>query len=543
MKKIAFCFLFLTSLCAFCFSQNDDLIFENSDDVIETHGSETETVEASRGGIGTIPEKKRPRPVDSAKAEEAASKDENEETDEKNKKTILYGLPSEISDLLDDLIKNEDPRYTEAIYDLFYETKNAQIKQKILEYFTNLEDPCLEDFAVEILNDPYDEKKDVVNAVFNYVKKVHTKEAVPPVLALIESENENYFNQALDTLGEIGGNSEAQFISDFLDRDDLSDAQRQTLMSSLGKLHAENTRPKIVEILENEDENTFVRMYAAEALGFLENEDCVPVLIKNYSATDPNLRQYVIKGLSHYPQNPDAKTTIIQAIRDEHWKVRQEAIKTAQNNNMEDAVPFLIYRSENDSEKVIKNASFEAIAKLNTKDGNDFLVSKITDKKTGDSTKQKVAEVLLKEGNAGEKEILDLAKTCVKDDKRKSLRYALGKELAKNVKPEYEEICALYLDSKDTTTVNLGLDMYKNGKFKGVEEKMRAIAADKKANSSNRNRIKKMLNIEDEEKSTADDKQKKEETSEKTKTETQVEKTSENATADSATETSIGLEK
>ena len=65
--------------------------------------------------------------------------------------------PSEISSLIDELIKNDDPRFTEEIYDVFQVSKNTVIKQKVLNYFKQLEDPCLEDYAVETLNDPYDE--------------------------------------------------------------------------------------------------------------------------------------------------------------------------------------------------------------------------------------------------------------------------------------------------------------------------------------------------------------------------------------------------
>ena len=61
--------------------------------------------------------------------------------------------------------------------------------------------------------------------------------------------------------------------------------------------------------------------------------------------------------------------------------------------------------------------------------------------------------------------------------------YAGGKELAKNSKAEFKDICELYLSSSDATTISLGLDMYKNCKFKEVEPKMREIAANKKANN------------------------------------------------------------
>ena len=468
--------------------------------------SADEDVKASKGGISEIPAAKRPKPVDKEKAAKAAEKDETEKDYENKSNTIKYGVPSEISTLIDELIKNEDPRFTEEIYDVFQVSKNTVIKQKALTYFKQQEDPCLEDYAVEVLNDPYEEKGDLVKACFQYVSAVKTKEAIPAVLALIESENENYFNDAIAAIGEIGGPSEAMFLVEYLERDDLSDAQRQTLMRTCGKMHAVQTWDKMVEIAEDEDENLYVRMYAAEALGLMEKKESIPVLTSLFSENDPNLRQYVIKGLSHFPDVVEAKETIIQGIRDEHWRVRQEAIKTARENKMEDAVPFLIYRAKNDSEKVIKEEAYTSLAVINTDDGNDFMIEQLADKKLGDGTKKKIIEVLLKEGHAGEKEILALAEECLKDDKRKDLRYAIGKELAKYENESYNDICLKYLESKDSTTQSLGLDMYKTNKFASAVPVMRGIYSDKKANSGVKNRIKKMLSIEeDEEKSAAAD--------------------------------------
>ena len=461
--------------------------------------AEADSFKASKGGISEIPASKRPKEIDKEKAAKAAEKDESEKDFENKSNTIKYGIPSEISSLIDELIKNDDPRFTEEIYDVFQVTKNTSIKQKVLNYFKQLEDPCLEDYAVEVLNDPYEEKGDLVKACFQYVSAVKTKEAVPAVLSLIESENDSYFNDAIATIGEIGGPSEAMFLVEYLEREDLSDAQRQTLMRTCGKMHAIQTWDKMVEIAEDEDENLYVRMYAAEALGLMEKKESVPILVELFSENDPNLRQYVIKGLSHFPDVIEAQETIMQGIRDEHWRVRQEAIRIAKENKMADSIPYLIYRAKNDSEKVIKDEAYNSIAALNSNEGNDFLITQLTEKKVGDATKKKIVEVLLKEGNAGEKEILELAEECLKDDKRKDLRYAIGKELAKYENSAYENICLKYLDSKDSTTQSLGLDMYKMNKFNSAEVTMRAIYADKKANNGVKNRIKKMLSIEDEE--------------------------------------------
>ena len=287
MKKL-FLFLLIFSLFGFCFAQED------VDD-------DTPTVVASKGGYAEVPPAKRPKPIDKEKAAAAAEKDETPKDEENNRNTIRYGVPSEISTLLDTLLKNDDPRFTEEIYDLFQVTKSSTIKEKVLKYFTKAEDPCLEDYAVDLLNDPYDETSAVVKATFQYVSAVKTTAAIPAVITLIESENENYFNDAIATLGDIGGPEEAMFLVEYLEREDLSDAQRQTLMRNCGKMHAVETWDKLVDILDNDDENTFVRMYAAESLGLMEVEKSVPILVAHFDETDPNLRQYVIKGLSHFP--------------------------------------------------------------------------------------------------------------------------------------------------------------------------------------------------------------------------------------------------
>lgn len=478
-------------------NQNDE---QNFSENAEKKSNATEKkVESSKPGISNVPESKRPKPADKEKIEKAREKDETKDDEENFKNTIKYGIPSEISKLTEKLIKNDDPRFSEELYDVFQETKNYTIQLQILRYFTKQKDSCLEDFAVEILNDPYDAKKELVKSCFEYISAVKTKEAIPAVLTLIESENEDYFNDAISAIGEIGGPSEAIFLVDLLDRDDLSDAQRQILMRTCGKMNTVETWDKIVSVLEDEDENTYVRMYAAEAIGLMEKQESVPILIEIFTtATDPNLRQYAIKGLSHFPKNQDANNTVIQGIRDEHWRVRQEAIKTAQQTELSLAVPFLIYRIKNDSEKIIKEESIKAVAHLNTTEGNNFLLNQLADKKTGDSTKKKIIECLLKEGHTGQKEILALAEECLKDDKKKDLRYAIGKELAKYENPDFEDICLQFLESKDTTTISLGLDIYKTNKFSSAEPKMRAMYEEKKTNSSIKSRIKKMLDIKDE---------------------------------------------
>lgn len=443
--------------------------------------------------------KKRPQKQD---AEKIAELDEEfPDTRKENADTLKFGMEDDIIELLNDFVKNEDVRFVDEVYDLFYVTKNIAVREKILEYFTKLKDLCLENFALEILDDPYEQKKSTVDAVFKYIQAVKTKEALPVVLKLVESEDENYFTNALTTLGEIGGSKEAVFLSEYLEREDLSLAQRQQLVKVLGKIKAVETYDKLVEMAQDEDENTFIRMYSAEAIGSMEKKEAVKVLVKLYEDTDPKLRCSVVKGLSNFKENDEAKKTVIEAIRDSHVTVRLEAIEACKKNDYKEAVPYLVYRLEKDKEDSVKKKCYPAIACLNTKEGNEYLVKLITDKKVADTPKSRVATALLEYNNAGTDEIIALARETLKDDRRKPLRYALGKEFAKYKRNEFSSICKDYLDSKDTATQGTGLDIYSKGRYPDVLPVVRQIILDAAKNplkkNANAEKAKKILGSSD----------------------------------------------
>ena len=145
----------------------------------------------------TIPQAKRPAAPDREKSEKAALSDKGPDTVKEYRDTFRYGVSPEITSLLQKCIDNDDPRFSDDAYDLFQTTRSSQVREKILEYFTHLKDPCLEDYAVGVLDDPYDTKNSTVEAVFRYVSAVKSKEALPAVLALLDTDSDAYFQAAL----------------------------------------------------------------------------------------------------------------------------------------------------------------------------------------------------------------------------------------------------------------------------------------------------------------------------------------------------------
>lgn len=416
----------------------------------------------------------RPKKHDSSKNYVDRSKDYEKKCND----ILKYGLEGQITELIDELTKNQDNRFVDGIYDLFQETKSVAVKEKILDYFTKLKDSCLASYAVEIINDPYDEKNSIVEKCFKYVSEADIKDANPGLVDLVDKEEDAYFTGALSALGETGGKEEALFLADYLDRDDLNVSQRQALMRVLGRIKAVETWQKISEIAKDENENTFVRMYAAEAIGAMEKPESEDILVELFESNDPNLRTYVIKGISYF-NDKKSSDLIIQALRDSQYKVRLEAVSAVGKNRIDKAVPFLIFRcKDKDEQKQVKEKCYSVIADLNTSDGNDYLINVLKDKKIGDATKAKVSAALLEYNHAGTKEVIELARSALKSDIQKNLRYALGKEFAKYDRSEFADICAEYIASDDVATQGTGLDIWAKGRYSSVKAAVEEIAKD-----------------------------------------------------------------
>ena len=512
MKKI----LFLLSVF-FLFHAGQVQVFSQEADAVEDAESEgkTEKSKYSKAGESDVPSSKRPAAGDSSKIVDLDNTDPDGR--KKNADILKYGLEDEILDLLGTMIEKKDVRFVDEAYDLYEESKSKPVKAKIMNFFKTIEDPCLEDYAIMILNDPYDEPLDTVNMAFEYVGALKVSGAIPAVEKLLEGDNEKYYEAALGALGKIGGGDEAMYLTEYFEKEDLSLAQKQTLVKTLGSLHASETYDKLVEMAENEDENTFVRMYASEAIGQIaaqdasKKEDGISVLTELFEDRDPNLRTYVVKGLSNF-SGAEVEETVVQALKDSHVKVRLEAIASVKKMALSSAVPYLVYRAKNDPEAAVKKACYPVIAELNTAEGNEFLVSQITaKKKVSDDTKAKVATALLEYNNAGSQEILALASEVLSDDRRKPLRYALGKEFAKYGRAEYEDICKQYLASKDVATQGTGLDIYAKARYASVTPSVQSLADEANPSSKNANSKKaaKILGIDWENKEEPSDSEKK----------------------------------
>jgi hypothetical protein len=98
-------------------------------------------------------------------AENSENTEEKTQFEERREK-ISYGLDSEIETLIDEIIKDGEFEYGDDLFALFSATRNQKLKTKIYDYCIAAKDYHLMTYALDILKDPMDEKRSMVNKVF-----------------------------------------------------------------------------------------------------------------------------------------------------------------------------------------------------------------------------------------------------------------------------------------------------------------------------------------------------------------------------------------
>ena len=203
--------------------------------------------------------------------------------DEKRTDLIRYGLEPEVVELVTTLGQEKDVSHDSELAELFSKTKSTEIREAILKLFTAEKNFALKEYALEILNDPYETKNTTVQAIFSYTTALKITEALPAIRAILKNENLEYRDKAIAALGKLGETEDAMYLVEYLDSEISGDEKqrlimRQNAMAALGELKALDTWDKLVEIIKDKEENSNIRATAAVAVGNMGKVEAISVL-------------------------------------------------------------------------------------------------------------------------------------------------------------------------------------------------------------------------------------------------------------------------
>lgn len=415
---------------------------------------------------------------------------------EKRLEILDYGLDTEIISLLDTLEEEKNTEYNDEIKQVFDSSRNIEIKNRILDFFGSVSSDLVKDFAISVIDDPYDYRQSTIDAAYSYVKSLKIQEAAPLLRKLLDTENQEYQKKSISLLGEIGGPDDAAYLADYLSRP-IDEGTRQEIVIALGKLQAVDTWQTLSDIVADEDENTFTRMYAAEAIGKMNKSESVPVLAEAFLSENPNLRQYAVKGLSYY-NTPEAVNVILQGFRDSYYKVRIESAEAVKKQKIEEGIPFLIYRASNDPETVVKTSAFRCLTVFSgNTEVSDFFKESFLNEKNSDTIRIEAARGIIESDFSGSFSVVE---TWILENLGNSrfikLIYEFTKLFSKKESTALEPLCKAYAGSKDVILQNFAMEMYTVNKFASVQPQIEVFAKNDQ-NPSLQKKAKKALGIED----------------------------------------------
>ena len=415
---------------------------------------------------------------------------EKQELDEieKARQALQYGLESEILEVVNKVDKQDFETLQGDFNRLFTETKSPAVREGLFGLYQKYEDAQLTESAVAILEDYEAQQRTLVKAALSYLTAV--KPELTPALNealqnMLTQDTAEYGAETVSVLGEIGGGEEAAFLASYFDSLTIDDAKqelilKQTIMAALEKLHSENTRDFLLGRAEDENENIYVRSSAIAGLAQMGNPDVIPLLVKFFEQPEPLLREAAIRGAAAF-DTAETRNLTLHGFKDSYYKVRLEALKTAQKTKMQEAAPYILYRAKYDPTDSVRFAAVEALAVLNTDEGNAWLSETFRDSKKSEKLRVTILSTALKHNPAALAADLDtVVLATVTDSKQKKLRYEFGKEIAKVENTVTGEICKAFLQSDDVLTKSIGLDMFKTNAPADARALVETIAQDDK---------------------------------------------------------------
>lgn len=407
------------------------------------------------------------------------------ESGDKRGDVLKYGLENEIVELVNELERRDDRSYNDELVRLFESTRSGAVRDSILSFYGAQKNPAFKDYCLLVLEDPYAFRNTTVSSVFQYVQKIPLREAAPLVRDLLSNESGEFRDQAIRTLGKIGNEEDALYLFEYLQSNIPGDERqrliiRQNIMTALGELKSESVWEDFILVAQDEEENTMIRATAARAIGMIGKEGGVPILADLFEAEDPILRAAVVSALSGYTDQ-EAVEVVLEGLKDAHYRVRLEALDAIKKQGAKKAAPIVRYRAENDPVEAVKMKSYDVLAFLDEHDTTGWMIEQVRDIKTSDKVRLRIITVLMEHNRSAViEDAVQVAFASLKDDKKKWIRYELGKLFAKYDDGALSAVAEAYITHGDTLTKGIGIELYNKNRFSNLKSHVEAIAGNKK---------------------------------------------------------------
>ena len=412
---------------------------------------------------------------------------------------IRYGTETEIASLIQ-TIRNEKISYLDnELIEIVRTTKNRNILIGVFTIFGEMEKTGIEDRAIKAIRERDDEANDTVLAAVDYLGRVKAGDASDTLIELINSGERRFLNNAFRALGRIGtweqtGSQEdtdaaeragdtASFLLDYYNNRNPADDNRREIIVALGETRSKAAVPFLNDLVKDTEERAVLRMAALDAIAKIGDSEGLDAVIEAVSSTDPNVRSSAITALGPF-SGEAADGAIIEGFRDSYYRSRIGAAQAAGKRRLESAIPFLLFRAENDDVPAVKDEAIKALGAINSSETMDMLDSLFSERKNSDRVRIMAADMLLQNDAVkyGIKVGIEMEEARTK--RQTALYNGFVRIFTTAKSPSLEDMARRLISGGGVIEKSLALDLILNNEFKGLAEEVRLLLDEKKNGAS-----------------------------------------------------------
>lgn len=285
-------------------------------------------------------------------------------------KKLAYGLHDEVADLIKNLTEDKDLSYSKEILTLFETVKNNQIQLGIINLFKTTESNLLIEPAMKKIENRYYENKNVVVSAIRYISELD-KSKGDFFLPLLEDPENDIRAESIKAICLTKDKKYSSALMDMYDIEDDNQIQLQVLLH-IGNLKDLDTVGFLTDIAQDTEAEKTSRQYAINSLGLIGAPESFKDLSTLYQENDPLIRMYALSALSSY-EDSESEQIIFQALKDENWRIRREAVVAAGKRKSDLFTDILIYRGNTDPVGEIKLKAFDSLSEIGGSKAFDYL--------------------------------------------------------------------------------------------------------------------------------------------------------------------------
>ena len=308
----------------------------------------------------------------------AFAADDQAKAIERTRQTLLYGIDSQVLDVVQRISSTRDGRFTKELISVLSDTRSADVKKAILGVFQDQGIKDGEGMARQTLGDVENQAGDVVVACVRYLSAIHATGISPLLVPLLDSADNGVASEAIRACGKSGEDSCAAALEAKLKSPDFPDARKSDVILALGDLKDQKAADDLMAIAKNTDEDKFRRAYAADALGKIGDVRAVPVLKSMFAENDALVRAYAASALAHFGLD-QVFPMLIQGLKDDDWKVREQCAKgltgRMSGSQADTALPILEFKARYDPISQVRVAAIQAMGGMGGTQGEETLAA------------------------------------------------------------------------------------------------------------------------------------------------------------------------